>query len=325
LSISTASAIDAEAQWRLDFARDVREGMSHADQKELPAKYLYDDLGSALFEAITHLPEYGVTRADERAIRRLAPEIRSHLPTHCIVAELGSGGGKKTRLILEEFTGHGKPVYLPIDVSAGALVNCQRVLEETARVIPIHHTYLVGLEEATAYRPEDHSLLLLFLGSNIGNFDRFGGEEFLREVRRRLTPGDALLIGTDLEKSQETLLAAYDDAAGVTAAFNRNVLGRINRELDADFDLRRFRHEARYNSKFRRVEMHLRSVGEQSVHVGADGFKCTLSDGETIWTEASHKYVAEELPEIAERTGFRQETSWVDEEWPFAESLWIAG
>ncbi len=324
MSISTASAIGADTQWKLEFARDVREGLSHPCQKELPAKYLYDDLGSALFEAITHLPEYGVTRADERVIRRLAPELSKYLPGHCMIAELGSGNGKKTRFILDEFTGDGRPLYLPIDVSAGALVNCQRVLEEAARIIPIHHTYLNGLEEAAAYRPEGHALLLLFLGSNIGNFDRHGGEDFLRQVRERLEPGDAVLIGTDLEKPVERLLAAYDDPAGVTAAFNLNLLGHVNRVLDAGFDLRQFRHEARYNREFRRVEMHLRSLRGQRVAVPGADFECAFEEGETIWTEASHKYVAADLPEMAERTGFRGEASWVDEEWPFAESLWIA-
>jgi L-histidine Nalpha-methyltransferase len=324
LSNITSTVADAEAQWRVDFARDVREGLSHPKQKELPAKYLYDDLGSALFEAITHLPEYGVTRADERVIRRLAPEVREHLPKQCVISELGSGGGKKTRLILEEFAGHGKPLYLPIDVSAAALVNCQRELEETARVIPIHHTYMIGLEEATAYRPDSHSLLLLFLGSNVGNFDRLGAEDFLRNVRARLEPGDAILIGTDLEKPVDDLVAAYDDPTGVTAAFNLNILGRLNRELDADFDLRQFRHEARYNREFRRVEMHLRSLCSQEVDVAGAEFRCDLSAGETIWTEASHKYVPDELPRMAERTGFRSKVRWIDDEWPFAESLWIA-
>jgi len=166
--------------------------------------------------------------------------------------------------------------------------------------------------------------LLLFLGSNVGNFDRLGAEDFLRGVRARLKPGDAMLIGTDLEKPVHVLLEAYDDPAGVTAAFNLNLLGRINRELDADFDLRQFRHEARYNREFRRVEMHLRSLCDQEVNVAGAEVRCRLAAGETIWTEASHKYVLDELPWIAERTGFRSKVRWVDDEWPFAESLWFA-
>lgn len=309
---------------RTAMARDVRAGLLRTGQKELPSKYLYDDLGSALFEAITYLPEYGVTRADERLIRKLSPELEKYLPDCRVVAELGSGSGKKTRNILRALGSREKPLYLPIDVSAVALERCRRDLEDAAEVIGFQDTYLEGLRRAVSRRIDDDPLLLLFLGSNIGNFDRYHAEDFLGEVRNFLLEGDALLLGTDLEKPAEILVQGYDDPTGVTAAFNLNLLGRINRELGADFDLRTFRHEARYNREFRRIEMHLRSLCDQTVEIPGADCVCKLREDETIWTEGSHKYRLEELPRMAERAGFRSIAHWVDQEWPFAESLWIA-
>jgi len=165
---------------------------------------------------------------------------------------------------------------------------------------------------------------VLFLGSTIGNFDRDAGEEFLREMREILRPGDALLLGTDLEKSVELQLLAYDDPAGVTAAFNLNLLARINRELGGNFDLSCFRHEARWNFSERRIEMHLRSTRQQTVEIPAAGLQIILDEGESIWTESSHKYQADEIPEMAERTGFRCDGQWIDQEWPFAQNLLLA-
>jgi uncharacterized SAM-dependent methyltransferase len=170
---------------------------------------------------------------------------------------------------------------------------------------------------------EDH-LLVLFLGSTIGNFDREAAEEFLRDVRRILRFGDALLLGTDLEKSAETQLLAYDDPTGVTAAFNLNLLARVNRELGADFDLKKFTHEARWNAEERRIEMHLRSEERQRVYIPRSEVFVEFEAGETIWTESSHKYVADQVPKMARRTGFHGEAQWVDKEWPFAQNLWVA-
>ncbi len=173
-------------------------------------------------------------------------------------------------------------------------------------------------------REEQNCLLVLFLGSAIGNFDRDAGEEFLREMREILRPGDALLLGMDLEKSVELQLLAYDDPTGVTAAFNLNLLARINRELRANFDLSCFRHEARWNAADRRIEMHLRSLCRQRVEIPAAGLRITLNEDETIWTESCHKYKAEEIPGMAARTGFRCAAQWIDEEWPFAQNLLLA-
>ncbi len=309
---------------RLELAQDVRDGLSRLDQKELPSKYLYDDVGSALFEAITHLDEYGLTRADERTIGRCAPRLRHYLPGPVTVVELGSGSGKKTLPVLEAL-GNRQPVnYLPIDVSQKALDQCRRELGDAARMVSILGEYHTGLEEAAARRPAGHTLLVLFLGSTIGNFDRLGAEEFLNQVRFRLDPGDALLLGTDLVKDEATMLVAYDDPTGVTAAFNKNLLARINRELGADFNVRQFVHESRWNGEWRRIEMHLRSLEQQTVSIPAAGMNVSFAAGETIWTEASHKYVSSELPGIARRTGFHEAARWEDREWPFADNLWIA-
>jgi dimethylhistidine N-methyltransferase len=309
-----------------EFAAAVREGLLKPGQRELPSKYLYDEVGSALFEAICLLPEYGLTRADARLLQQHAAEIVERLPSPIHVAELGSGSGKKTRWILEALSQRQKTYYFPIEISPSALAACEKELGQIDLVSIVGHEqpYLEGLRAVAKGRDEDAHLLVLFLGSTIGNFDRAAGEEFLREVRGILQTGDTLLLGTDLEKSVETQLRAYNDAAGVTAAFNLNLLARINRELGADFELSSFRHEARWNSDERRIEMHLRSMRKQCVKIPAANMRVMLNEGETIWTESSHKYQAEEVVGMAERTGFRCEGQWIDAEWPFAQNLLTA-
>ncbi|TLY21453.1 MAG: L-histidine N(alpha)-methyltransferase [Nitrospirae bacterium] len=310
----------------LEFAREVREGLGKPGQKELPSKYLYDELGTALFEAITVLPEYGLTRAGDRLLRRYSPDILERLPPPVVVAELGSGSGRKTRWILEALARREPVTYFPIDLSASALVRCEQGLADlpSISVVGLEVPYLDGIRQASSRRRRDQTLLVLFLGSNIGNFDRPAADVFLLELRQCMKPGDALLLATDLEKPVADLILAYDDPAGVTAAFNLNLLGRINRELGGDFVLRNFAHEARWNAKERRIEMHLRSTRKQTVTIRAAEFTCTLGEGETIWTEACHKYRVEEIPGMATRAGFVCEAQWVDGEWPFAENLWIA-
>ncbi len=303
-----------------EFAGDVRAGLTKP-QKELHSKYLYDELGSSLFEAITHLPEYGLTRADERLLRTYAAEITGLLPPSVTVIELGSGTGHKTRHILEAIR-DAEPRYFPIDVSADALARCQRDLADVAEVHPLEQSYLDGMANAAAWRRPGESLLVLFLGSTIGNFERPCAIEFLRDLRRALQPGDFLLLGADLVKDRDAMLVAYDDPTGVTAAFNLNLLGRVNRELSANFDLRAFEHEARWNEHERRIEMHLRSRVRQSVFIAAADLHLEFLPGETIWTESSHKFHLAELAAMAEQCGFDVEGQWMDPEWPFAESLW---
>ena len=320
-----ATAVIAQHS-RPDLAGEVRAGLCRPGQKELPSKYLYDEIGSALFEVVSVLPEYGLTRADERLLQRHAADIVSRLKPQVLVAELGSGSGKKTRWLLEALARRQCTTYCPIEISPTALARCESELGqiECVSIVGFERPYLDGLLAAAARRNENDHLLVLFLGSTIGNFDRDAAERFLTEVRRILFPGDALLLGTDLEKPLPQLLAAYDDPLGVTAAFNLNLLARINRELGADFDLAAFRHEARYNTQHQRVEMHLRSMRDQTVTIPRAGCSVSFLKDETIWTESSHKYRAEDIPAMAQRNGFRCDSQWIDTEWPFAESLLIA-
>jgi L-histidine Nalpha-methyltransferase len=309
-----------------EFAADVRAGLTKEGQKELPSKYLYDDLGSALFEVISLLPEYGLTRADERLLRRYASDMVALLPARVLVAELGSGTGKKTRWVLKALCRRQHTSYFPIEISPAALEICKRELGdmESISIVGFEREYLDGLLEVSARRKPGDRILVLFLGSTIGNFDRAAGAEFLRQVRNILQPGDAMLLGADLEKPSWQLVAAYDDALGVTAAFNLNLLARVNRELDADFDLAQFEHAIRFNPEERSVEMHLRSKREQTVNIPRANLTVAFAEGETIWTESCHKYSAGEILTLAKDTGFRCEGQWIDAEWPFSENLLIA-
>ncbi len=310
----------------LPFARDVKAGLDRPGQRELPSMYLYDDLGTALFEAITYLPEYGLTRADERLLRRHAGAMLDRLHGPLLVAELGSGTGRKTRHVLEALAGRQPVLYYPIDISPAALARCRAELSDVGSiaVVGLESSYLEGLAEAGRRRHNGHRLLVLFLGSTIGNFERRAAERFLSEIHSLLQPGDALLLGADLVKPVPALQRAYDDPTGVTAAFNLNLLARMNRELGANFDLYRWEHEARWNPCERRIEMHLRARARQTVRIPAADLYCTFEAGETIWTEACHKFQPEELAAMAARAGFRPDGQWIDAEWPFAENLWTA-
>jgi L-histidine Nalpha-methyltransferase len=203
---------------------------------------------------------------------------------------------------------------------------CERELSDidSVSILGFEREYLDGLLEVAARRKKGEQLLVLFLGSTIGNFEHPADVKFLRQMRETLEPGDALLLGTDLAKPIDQLLAAYDDPLGVTAAFNLNLLARINRELDADFRLEQFEHVARFNQDVSSVEMHIRSRKKQTVSIPAAALSVTFQEGETIWTESSHKYSLAEVFRIAEKAGFRCDAQWIDEQWPFAENLLIA-
>jgi dimethylhistidine N-methyltransferase len=308
---------------RTEFARDVRAGLGKSGQKELPSSYLYDEIGAALFEAITVLPEYGLTRADARLLELHAGELASKLPASLVVGELGSGSGRKTRWILEALAARHSLHYYPIDISRSALVKCRGELGRIRGVTmeEVEQSYLEGLTSVIARRKRGQAVLILFLGSTIGNFDREEAQKFLQQVRDRLAPGDALLLGTDLVKPVDQLLMAYNDPIGVTAAFNLNVLGRINRELGGEFMISDFEHQALYNRGKQRIEMYLRSKSRQQIRIRDAGLTVVLEAGETIWTESSHKFRVEDVSAMAQSAGFCCEAQWVDEEWPFAESL----
>jgi len=316
-SVQTQSSITG-------FALDVREGLTAKGQKTLPCRYLYDEVGSALFQVISRLPEYGLTRADDRIIRGHARELSSVVSSRVMTVELGSGDGTKTRAILEALNRRGRPVYYPVDISRAALNDCRRELGDVADVLPQEAPYLDGLREAVARREPGEKMLVLFLGSTIGNFERAEASRFMAGVRELLSPGDVFLLGTDLEKPEAQMLAAYDDPTGVTAAFNKNLLARINRELGGAFVLRNFAHEARYDRTRRRIEMHLRSRNAQVVRVKDAGVQVVFERDETIWTESSYKFRLEEVAALAAGSGFECAAQWVDGEWPFAENLLVA-
>jgi L-histidine N-alpha-methyltransferase len=309
-----------------DFALAVAAGLGKTGQRELPSMYLYDEVGTALFEAITLLPEYGLTRAEERLLRRHAVDMLQLVPSPVAVVELGSGTGRKTRWILEALAEREPIAYFPIDISGTALMRCHQELGSMSAIsmVGLETSYLEGLEQVAARRSPDQTLLVLFLGSTIGNFDPPAADRFLTDIRRYLQSGDALLLGTDLEKPEEAMLLAYDDPTGVTAAFNLNLLARINRELAGDFALRDFEHHVRYRRSDHRIEMHLRSKRRQTVSIRGADCSCDLRKEETLWTEACHKYQLDAIPGLAGRAGFSCEAQWVDREGLFAENLLIA-
>jgi L-histidine Nalpha-methyltransferase len=323
----------ASAQAQIDrtslirqFALEVSAGLTKPGQKELPSKYLYDPVGTALFDVICELPEYGLTRSEERLLQLHAREIVDQLPRPVVVAELGSGTGRKTRLLLEALSRWQSTWYHPIEISPAALAILRRELRDinSISIVGFEREYLDGLREAAARRAPDEHLMVLFLGSNIGNFDGSAGSDFLRDLRPILQAGDSLLLGTDMLKPNQALISAYDDPIGVTAAFNLNLLARINRELGADFDLQQFRHQAIFNEQTRSVEMHLRSRTRQTVSIPEAAISVQFEKDETIWTESSHKYSQDELVGLAQLSGFRRQAQWMDQSWGFAENLWIA-
>ena len=308
------------------FAEDVRRDLA-LTPKQLQSKYLYNALGSALFEAITHLPWYRITRAEGRLLSRFAPDMVRPLADPVTMVELGSGSGEKIALLAEGLRSrrHRVTVHL-IDISAAALELSERTLGRLEHVSIIGHraTYEEGLRRAARGRPEHGALLVLFLGSNIGNFDPPAAREFVDEIRGCLRPGDALLLGADLVKPESDLLLAYDDPLGVTAAFNKNLLARINTELLADFDLAEFAHRAVWNPLAARIEMHLVSRRAQTVRISRAECTVEFASGETIWTESSYKYEPDEIAAVVSAAGFRLEEQWIEPDARFALTLFRA-
>ena len=320
------------------FAADVRRDLA-LFPKQLQSKYLYDPLGSSLFEAICRLPWYAITRAETRLLEAHALEIVSCIaPSRAVgvdsrtptIVELGCGSGEKLVILAEalQASGASARVHL-IDISSQALEQSERTLSRLRHISVVGHrdTYEVGLRRAAAAR-DGGPVLVLLLGSNIGNFDAPAADEFLRAIRGALAPGDALLLGADLVKPERVLQLAYDDPLGVTAAFNRNLLVRINNELGGTFDLDAFAHVAVWNAPERRVEMHLESRRAQSVRIGgpASGrgaLVVEFAEGERIWTESSYKYEPEHLEAIGRRAGFSTAEQWIDGGARFALTLFI--
>lgn len=316
--------VRAAATQSPDSFRDaVRRGLS-AHPKTLPCQFFYDDTGSRLFEQICALPEYYLTRTEDAILRQHAAEMVAGWAHAPAMIELGSGSSVKTqRLIAESLARYGRLHYFPIDVSP-------TILEESAAALVRDFPRLritgfaADYREALAklYAHVDRPKLVVFLGSSLGNYDSAEAVSLLRHIARGLGPHDRLLLGTDLAKDRETLEAAYDDAQGITAAFNRNLLVRINRELGGNFDPTRFAHEARYVPERGRVEMHLGSIGHQSVRIPAAGVTVRFSAGESIHTENSHKYTVERLRALATESGFEEEHTWADRHGLFRVQRW---
>jgi len=302
------------------FGADVLAGLSQP-QKQIPAKYLYDEEGSRLFEEITALEEYYPTRTEVALLESAAPEIASYISDGATLVEFGSGASVKTRLILD--AAPQTAVYVPIDISEEALAAAAASINADYPkliVAPLHEDFTTALElpPQAQGRPRTG----FFPGSTIGNFDEEEAIAFLNSARRLLRSGAQFVVGADLVKGEDVLVAAYDDARGVTAAFNKNLLARINRELGGDFDLDAFEHRAVWNAEKLRMEMHLVSLRDQTASVAGRAFRFTK--GETIHTESSHKFTPEGFTRMAERAGWRTLRLWQSPEPAFAVFLLAA-
>jgi len=292
------------------FREDVLDGLS-LPQKRLVPKYFYDEVGSALFEAICALPEYYPTRTELAMMETHAAAMAQRLGPRCALVEFGSGASRKSRLLIAA----ARPsVYVPIDISRGMLRSAteglQRSFPELA-IMAVCADYSVSLELPALEHYGARRRVMYFPGSTIGNFDPEEAIGFLRQLARLAGAGGGLLIGVDLRKDKAVLEAAYDDPSGVTAAFNLNLLARINRELGADFDVRAFRHRAVYSDERGRVEMHLESCREQTVRIGPASF--AFRAGESIHTENSYKFSVAEFQALATCAGFKPRECWVDD------------
>ncbi|MGD9900707.1 MAG: L-histidine N(alpha)-methyltransferase, partial [Calditrichaceae bacterium] len=294
-----------------EFAEDVIKGLTGIP-KRLPSLYFYDKEGSLLFEKICDLPEYYLTRTETEILNEYADEISSKFDEDIMLVELGSGSSSKTRILIESFLRRfGNICYYPVDVSRTMLESSSKALLKDypgLEITAVAARYREGLTLLKKY--SDRPKLILWLGSSIGNFDHKESIGFLLRLRESISSRDSLIVGADLRKSGNILEKAYDDSQGVTAAFNLNILKRINRELNGDFNPGNFRHFAHYDEKAGRVEMHLVSKIDQSVHVGGNNF--SFKEGESIWTESSYKYHLNEFAEIADRASFGVEKVWLE-------------
>jgi len=310
---------------RAGLAEDVRRGLASQPKRFLP-KYFYDQLGSQLFEAICLLPEYYLTRAENEILDLYADEIAASVDGRITLVEMGSGSASKTRLIIEAILRkQSELLFVPVDISASALDSSSRILLQSYPQLSIEAyaaDYFAGLAELG--KKQRTRTLALFLGSNISNFDPEEALRFLRALREVLSHGDALLLGADLKKDKDVLEAAYNDALGVTAAFNLNVLARINRELGGNFDLRAFQHHAFYNEVLGRVEIYIESLRDQTVAITQLEMEVQFHQGEQIHTENSYKYDHNDIARLASETGFLHGRTWLDSQERFSSNLLLA-
>ena len=306
---------DAAAALRRDVAAGLR-----SSPKSLPPKWFYDDRGSELFDRITRLPEYYPTRRERAILEARAAEIVDVSGADVLV-ELGSGTSEKTRLLLDAFTKEGRlRAFVPFDVSEATLRTAAASVADAYPGVDVHA--VVGdFERHLGSLPTGGRRLVAFLGGTIGNLRPVERSSFLSQLAATLGPGESLLVGTDLVKDPARLVAAYDDAAGVTAEFNRNVLRVVNRELDADFDPEAFAHVALWDDEQAWVEMRLRATGEQRVRVGALDLDVTFADGEELRTETSAKFRREGVASELIAAGFDVARWWTDPDGDFGVAL----
>ena len=308
-----------------EFAEDVRRGLS-LNPKQLFPKYLYDSLGSRLFDAICHVDEYYPTRAENEILTRHSDEIVAALPDCRTLIELGSGSADKTHRIIEALLLHQSDLlFIPVDISASALGKSSRALLAAYPALRIEAYAADYLDGLAAMQPlAAGPALVLFLGSNIGNFEQADALTFLQAIRRMLRPGDALLLGADLKKDRATLEAAYNDALGVTRAFIVNELARINRELGGNFDLWAFGLRSVYNEAAGCVEVYLESLRSQSVTIKSLEMSVSFAAGEWIHMEHSYKFDIDGLSQMGLQSGFELEKTWLDSERRFSSNLFRA-
>ncbi|HEX9164209.1 MAG TPA: L-histidine N(alpha)-methyltransferase [Thermoanaerobaculia bacterium] len=305
------------------FPEDIRAGLT-AVPKSIPPRYFYDDLGSALFEAICNLPEYYPTRTESELLRRSSREIITSAGDVRRIVELGSGAAHKTRFLLDELSRAERELeYVPVDIDPHILEKSGRELLTDYPRLRVNAVFADFTRPAQALADSlgEGRTLVIFLGSTVGNFHPPEAAVMMRGLRGLLRPGDGFLLGVDLKKSKEILDAAYNDALGVTAAFNLNLLQRINRELGANFDLSAFAHRAHYDVARGRIEMHLASLREQSVLIGALELDIAFGEGEMIHTENSYKYDESDLLRLASDSGFEIVGQWIDSRRWFADVL----
>jgi L-histidine Nalpha-methyltransferase len=305
------------------FAHAVRAGL-RANPKTLPCRYFYDEQGSRLFERICDLPEYYLTRTEDAILQQHADAMVAGWLADPVMVELGSGSSSKTRrLIAAALKAYGALHYVPIDVSKTIL---EESAEDLVRAFPNLRVtgFAANYRDALAGVVErfNRPKLFVFLGSSLGNYEFDEAVDLLSLIARSMDPSDRLLLGTDLDKDPKILEAAYDDAQGVTARFNLNLLERINRELGGRFDLDRFQHQARYRADLRRVEMHLVSRTNQDVEIPGAGLTVSFAEGESIHSENSHKYTLEMLATLADQAGFHEEAAWTDPQTRFRLQRW---
>lgn len=293
--------------------------------RRLPTAYLYDAVGSHLFEAICELPQYRIKRAEKALLGAHAAELRSALGPLERIVELGSGSGDKLDLLLDALPREAPLEIVVVDISPTALELSRQSLRRHPQVSvrTVEAEYGAGLAPAMAEHRGEGPTLVLFLGSNIGNFDPPSADALLARIRAPLRRGDGLLLGADLVKPEAELVLAYDDPVGVTAAFNKNLLQRLDVELGADFDPRAFEHLALWNAAASRMEMYLVSRVAQTVRIAALDLTLRFEAGERIFTESSYKYTPETLTTLGARAGFAQRAQWIEPEARFASTLFV--